>query len=177
MVNEKRISTIAQRARLGRLHLQPPNRPAARARPGVAYPRTDQSEVARTEYVTRLANLGLHCTFQNIEAFFERMKMGLNDAIRFQVTDAYAHVYGPHPMVHISGPPETVAPPIVCWWGKRCGGINLRHVMHGCPRVNRGRLSMPILLERGSTGLQKLHIVNRIATPAPPFQSLAFEDS
>src|SRR5205807_8021551 len=71
VVNEKRIKAIALRARLGSLHLQPPSGSAARVRPGVAYARTDQSEVARTEHVALLTDLRLHRPFQDIEAFFQ----------------------------------------------------------------------------------------------------------
>src|SRR6266404_5737867 len=92
-VNEERVTTMVKGARLWRLHLQPARRPVARIVPGVPYARTDQSEVAGTQFVISFSDLCDHASAQYIKTLLEGMDMRLDDSIRVKETDTHPHMH------------------------------------------------------------------------------------
>jgi len=92
-VNEERITAMLNGARLWRLHLEPFRRPVTRIAPRSAERRTDQSEVAGTQFVISFLDLCDYASAQYIKTLLEGMDMRLDDSIRVKKTDTPPHMH------------------------------------------------------------------------------------
>ena len=99
----------------------------------------DKAEVARTQLAGLPADFRAHPSFQDVEAFFKRVQMRLDDSARLQEADAHPHVHRAHPVIDIGGAAETRAMGFVKVRRSGVGWVDPGDEMHGSVKLIKKR--------------------------------------
>jgi hypothetical protein len=128
---EKSIAAVFLGPRLRRLHLEPSGRAAPAFFQACGVPVGINPKLPGPSVCVFSPICDGDAAFQNVEALFERVQVGLNGAAGIEKTDARAHVNRSHGAIHVRRAAETGAVLLVELGSLRGGWVDLGDSVHG----------------------------------------------